>query len=157
MDPPRGPANGIIYQYGRIPESGPEIPRGHGGGVQRINYPDNRAPGPGNDNVRHGEHGDIAWIIHGIFHAWLHGDFPRAREMWHQLLQNKGNSQGERKLIWATISSELEGIAALDDFRRFLEENHLHSPCITQQQHTQHLCTLLESLHSRISALEERA
>ncbi len=92
-------------------------------------------------------------------------DNAKTKETWEHLLRiTHMTSEKEVRWVMNMISDVLTRLDFtsrhhIDRLKRFLLDNvprGLRSPYITQPQHTQHLCALLESLHSRISALEAR-
>ncbi len=93
-----------------------------------------------------------------LYDLWSKKDFKGTVDLWHHLLANV--SERNKSLVFGMISDVLPDYGDVQDFIQFLRQNqpgHLQSNCITQPLPTQHFCALLESLHSRISALEERA
>ncbi len=92
-----------------------------------------------------------------LYDLWSKEDLHGTVELWRTILMNY--SKKNTGIVFDAVSDILQGKENLQEFTLFLRRNlplHLQSSCITQQQHTQHLCALLESLHSRISALEAR-
>jgi hypothetical protein len=150
--PPRGPIG-----FTHVPSSAANGP------VDIFDESQVRGPEPN----RYAEtSGTLRDAIPKLYNTYIfYHDNAKTKETWERVLRiTHMTSEKEVRWVMNMISDVMTNLENTDShhiarLKRFLLDNvprDLRSPYITQPQHTQHLCALLESLHSRISALEAR-
>ncbi len=103
--------------------------------------------------------------ILGAYAYFLNNDKKSAASVWSNLLRDLHiTTHREARLVFSKIPyikrefGHIFAVHGFEAFELFLHQNLpeiLQSP-MPEPQHEQHLCTLLETLHTRISALESK-
>ena len=152
--PPRGPAGHRFFSSDRV------------GPIENI-QDDSQSNGPERNKFAESDDA-LKALIPQLFNTYIfHQNNTETVDMWNRMLNIAGiTSRSQLTLIMNMISDVLtnegfpynkrEYIDRLKTFLNFNTPPQLKSCFTTQPQHTQQLCTLLESLHTRVSALEAR-
>jgi hypothetical protein len=95
-----------------------------------------------------------------LYQIWYTGNFQETKKFWHTLLNDKFiNDQYSLNLMYGMVRDTLHGFDRFDEFLHFLRTyepssiSNLHSALPSPNPAT--ICSLLESLHGRVSALEK--
>ncbi len=95
-----------------------------------------------------------------LYQIWYTGNFQETKKFWHTLLNDKFiNDRYSLNLMYGMVRDTLHGFDRFDEFLQFLRTYEPSS--ITNLQaalpppHFATICSLLESLHGRVSALEK--
>ena len=112
----------------------------------------NASKGPGDKSVKAEIVEREILMILTVYQIWRTGNLRETVTHWHTLLNDKFiNDQFSLSLMYGMVYDTLHGFDGYNDFVQFLRWN---EPALPPPHHKT-ICSLLESLHGRVSALEK--